>query len=100
MGEPGGLPSMGFHRVGHDRSDLAAAAAAAGINSTSNGVSTEQELVCGVGRTRILFNFTLDESLLYYILNILTAALQSHRRPETLFRAKLFSKLRDILGLN
>ena len=25
MGEPGGLPSMGLHRVGHDRSDLAAA---------------------------------------------------------------------------
>ena len=28
MGEPGELPSMGLHRVGHDRSDLAAAAAA------------------------------------------------------------------------
>ena len=27
--EPGGLPSMGPHRVGHDWSDLAAAAAAA-----------------------------------------------------------------------
>ena len=26
-GEPSGLPSMGSHRVGHDRSDLAAAAA-------------------------------------------------------------------------
>ena len=25
--EPGGLPSMGLHRVGHDLSDLAAAAA-------------------------------------------------------------------------
>ena len=24
MGEPGGLPSMGSHRVRHDRSDLAA----------------------------------------------------------------------------
>ena len=29
MGEPGGLPSMGSHRAGHDWSDLAAAAAAA-----------------------------------------------------------------------
>ena len=28
MGEPGGLPFMGSHRVGHDWSDLAAAAAA------------------------------------------------------------------------
>ena len=27
-GKPGGLPSMGLHRVGHDWSDLAAAAAA------------------------------------------------------------------------
>ena len=27
MGEPGGMPSMGLHRVGHDWSDLAAAAA-------------------------------------------------------------------------
>ena len=27
LGEPGGLPSMGSHRVGHDWSDLAAAAA-------------------------------------------------------------------------
>ena len=26
-GEPGGLPSMGSHRVGHDWGDLAAAAA-------------------------------------------------------------------------
>ena len=25
-GEPGGLPSMGSHRVGHDGNDLAAAA--------------------------------------------------------------------------
>ena len=28
MGKPGGLPSMGWHRVGHDWSDLAPAAAA------------------------------------------------------------------------
>ena len=28
IGEPGGLPSMGSHRVGHDWSDLAAVAAA------------------------------------------------------------------------
>ena len=29
-GEPGGLPSMGSHRVGHDLSDLTAAAAPPG----------------------------------------------------------------------
>ena len=36
MGEPGGRPSMGSHRVGHDWSDLAAAAAVA---SSSNSDS-------------------------------------------------------------
>ena len=37
MGEPGGLPSMGSHKVGHDWSDLAAAADHLHIDpSTSN----------------------------------------------------------------
>ena len=31
-GEPGGLPSMGSHRVGHDWSDLAAAAAHSSVH--------------------------------------------------------------------
>ena len=34
-GEPGGLPSMGSHRVGHDWSDLVAAAAAAAWQKAS-----------------------------------------------------------------
>ena len=34
IGEPDGLPSMGSHRVGHDWSDLAAAAAAAAADAT------------------------------------------------------------------
>ena len=33
-GEPGGLWSLGSHRVGHDRSDLAAAAPAASLSET------------------------------------------------------------------
>ena len=37
--EPSGLPSMGSHRVGHDRSDLAAAAAA--------GSSFTNLIICG-----------------------------------------------------
>ena len=35
MVEPGGLPSMGSHRVGHDWSNLAVAAAEGRIASTS-----------------------------------------------------------------
>ena len=45
MGEPGGLPSMGSHRVGHDWSDLAAVAEAAeyimrniGLDKTQTGI--------------------------------------------------------------
>ena len=42
MGEPGGLPSMGSHRVRHDRSNLAAtAAAAAGISGEQLGMCLE-----------------------------------------------------------
>ena len=37
MAEPGGLPSMGSHRVGHDRSDLAAAAAQLSCSDGSPG---------------------------------------------------------------
>ena len=36
-GEPGGLPSMGSHRVGHDLSDLAAAVFTVEINKTEEG---------------------------------------------------------------
>ena len=37
-GEPGGLPSMGSHRVGHDWSDLAAAAAAVSNHGVVDGL--------------------------------------------------------------
>ena len=40
-GKPGGLPSMGSHRVGHGWSDLAAAAAAA---EKMNGIKGEEGL--------------------------------------------------------
>ena len=36
-GEPGGLPSMGSHRVGNDWSDLAAAAAVGSLPSPTTG---------------------------------------------------------------
>ena len=39
-GEPGGLPSMGSYRVGHDRSNLAAAAAAIKWNLLYPGKET------------------------------------------------------------
>ena len=44
-GEPGGLPSMGSHRVGHDLSDLAAAAAA-GLYKTRVDTHLPEENLC------------------------------------------------------
>ena len=44
-GEPGGLPSVGSHRVGHDWSDLAAAAAAWDILNQSDGTDKRDSLV-------------------------------------------------------
>ena len=44
-GEPGGLPSMGLHRVGHDRSDLAAAAADSILKSRDITLSTKACLI-------------------------------------------------------
>ena len=39
MGEPGGLLSMGLHKIRHDRSNLAAAAAAIECNNLLSGLS-------------------------------------------------------------
>ena len=43
-GDPGGLPSMGSHRVGHDWSDLAAAAAATFIIVTHPYMTTRKTI--------------------------------------------------------
>ena len=58
MGEPGGLPSLGLHIVGHDWSDLAAAAAAASQvalavkNPAANaGDVGDSGLILGSGRS-------------------------------------------------
>jgi len=44
-GEPGGLPSMGSHRVEHDGSDLAAAAAAACMVRVSSSVAEKLDYI-------------------------------------------------------
>ena len=52
-GEPGGLPSVGLHRVGHDRSDLAA------VNSESihlyKGDCVFHQPVCSGLKNRCVF---------------------------------------------
>ena len=49
MGEPGGLLSLGLHRVGHDWSDFAAAAAAAKDHLDFPGALDCKEFACIVG---------------------------------------------------
>ena len=48
-GEPIGLPSMGSHRVGHNWSNLAAAAAAADYNQVFPDSSVGKESSCNAG---------------------------------------------------
>ena len=55
-GEPGGLPSMGSHRVGHDWRDLAAAAATSSDNHLPFCISSSWEWItasCTVSRTSV-----------------------------------------------
>ena len=47
-GEPGGLPSMGSHRVRHDWSDLAAAAAGGNTLCKSYGYGNERDTAPGL----------------------------------------------------
>ena len=44
MGEPGSLPSVGSHRVRHDWSDLAAAAARVYLQAPSKGVGDKSQI--------------------------------------------------------
>ena len=56
-GEPGGLPSVGSHRVGHDWSDLAAAAAAAGLATlpwSEPSVGKNKPWLCSLGLAQCL----------------------------------------------
>ena len=54
-GEPGGLPSMGSHRIGHDWSDLAAAAAEVWKSASKTG-HCESRLYPQLVRTDIIIN--------------------------------------------
>ena len=74
-GEPGGLPSMGSHRVGHDWSDLATAAAAS-LWTSSLIHSTQVRYISSSikkkkfvlnKRERNLVNFSFQQSRLYFV---------------------------------
>ena len=54
MAEPGGLPSMGLHRVGHDWSDLAVAVAGAEMCAVSCPLDFIMEAEVHIAKTKIL----------------------------------------------
>ena len=62
MGEPGGLPSMGSHRVGHDWSDLAAAAAAMCVYIYTLHIY-HILFICSLNRDKKFSSWTLRNSL-------------------------------------
>ena len=53
MGEPGGLPSMASHRVGHDWSDLAAAAASGSVGKNQPANTRDMGSIPGGRRSRL-----------------------------------------------
>ena len=74
MAEPGGLPSMGSHRVRHDWSDLAAAAAISHVKSLSTWI------------TQSGFHF------LYWILVPIISLLQNHGLSNPIFYSLVIQK--------
>ena len=84
-GEPSGLPSMGSHRVGHDWSDLAAAAA----TLQHIGSPTQKPLATHSPFSLLLISFTWTSPAAY---NMTSQMLFSHSVNETFFFLQFPSK--------
>ena len=67
-GEPGGLPSLGSHRVGHDWSDLAAAAVTSDNHSPLASVHLTCDFYPSCFPTLLFLSFFLTPTSLYYLL--------------------------------
>ena len=67
MGEPGGLSSMGSHRVGHDWSNLAAAAAAAAIPNVDEDVQ-KHSFIAGGHFRRQFGSFLQNQAYSYHVI--------------------------------
>ena len=72
MGEPGGLPSMGSHRVGHDWSELAAAAAKNFSQSDGHTMISDFNVyIWIIGEFAYLFHTFSDQFKRFYLKNIM-----------------------------
>ena len=88
--EPGGLPSMGSHKVGHDWSDLVAAAAAALTESSPKGIHYNINLLNSNSsrcwrRQSLTNNLYLSKSFIFLFKSFLTLprSICSHRDQKT-----------------
>ena len=82
--EPSGLPSMGLHRVGHDWSDLAAAAAL--LTSKQSFSSSQLSLLQTRGLTTYLFFVISFQSLVLCFILLISS-------PLLILFSRFFSKL-------
>ena len=86
-GEPGGLPSMGSHRVGHDWSDLAAAAVySETISKNGRGI----ELWDGIGQMALAYLSCLPSNRCWWLLGL---------RPWALEKEFWSNSLQEIISL-
>ena len=81
MGEPGGLLSMGLHRVGHDWSDLAAATAAATAIHKTEPSFIWQHFIEHLGWT--VYSWPGGENRLIWLISFQEPALGKHTKPGT-----------------
>ena len=92
MGEPGGLPSMGSHRVGHAWSDLAAAAAALKKNSVSF-THVSQRVICKAPASESLGCFFLKKYTFLLSTHGILNSMEALKPDKSYFKLLLFVAL-------
>ena len=100
MGEPGGLPSMGSHRGGHDWSDLAAAA----VISDTEHFFTHQLTFCKSCLEKCLFRpiayFWITIPLLFLVLSCMCSSYIWNNNPLSCIEiTNIFSNSKDFVSL-
>ena len=99
MGEPGGLPSMGSHRGGHDWSNLAAAA----VISDTEHFFMHQLTFCKSCLEKCLFRpiayFLITIPLLFLVLSCMCSSYIWNNNPLCIEITNIFSNSEDFVSL-
>ena len=86
---PGGLPSIGLHRVGHDWRDLAAAALKTSINQNLKSISERKNS----GKKYVIIHFLSCNSISYHYKEVLMDINKSIHARETIPIKIYFKKI-------